>query len=123
VVVTRQATLSIVVKIIDKIFRSVSSGISQKLLTTALGPILVPLPLPPICHDPGIPAVLRTHLTDRQLQFANPAFFLNPVTLTYTNLHPVSRYGLNFVSYISFVLAWIGKQANGYTLSFRTFSS
>jgi hypothetical protein len=41
---TRQATLSIVVKIMDKIFRSVSSGISQKLLTTALGPILVPPP-------------------------------------------------------------------------------
>ncbi|ELR12899.1 biotin-acetyl-CoA-carboxylase ligase [Acanthamoeba castellanii str. Neff] len=35
------ATLSIVVKIMDKIFRSVSSGISQKLLTTSLGPILL----------------------------------------------------------------------------------
>jgi hypothetical protein len=45
-VIDDQATLSIVLRIIDKIFQSVSSGISKKLLTTTLGPLLVPPPPP-----------------------------------------------------------------------------
>lgn len=44
------------------------------------------------------------------LYYTNPFFFTNPTSVTYTNLHSVDHYGLNFASYISFVLVWIGAQ-------------
>jgi len=103
-----QATLQIVTAVMQQIFRAISSGISKQILTQKLGTVLV-------CPKRKILCNLTQKLTSNlgaaisnKLSFANPNFFLNPISLTLVDLHPVPFYGLNFASYVTFVVLWIG---------------
>lgn len=70
----------------------------------------------------GISVSLGKYILTSSLSSAiEPSFYLQPVVLIKTNLHPILRYGEHFASYLFVVLSWIGSALTvSITIQFKT---